>query len=61
VSAAATALGGVGPALGPRIGPCCTFAPLPDASKWLLILGMLAGRLEILILLMPLTRLFWRG
>jgi trk system potassium uptake protein TrkH len=61
VSGAATALGGVGPGLGPRIGPCCTFAVLPDASKWLLVLGMLAGRLEILILLMPLTRLFWRG
>jgi trk system potassium uptake protein len=61
VSAAATSLGGVGPGLGPRIGPCCTFAVLPDASKWLLVLGMLAGRLEILILLMPLTRLFWRG
>jgi trk system potassium uptake protein TrkH len=61
VSAAATSLGGVGPALGPRIGPCCTFEVVPDSAKWLLILGMLAGRLEILILIMPLTRLFWRG
>jgi trk system potassium uptake protein TrkH len=60
-SAAATALAGAGPALGPRIGPCCTYAVLPDAAKWLFALGMLAGRLEILILLMPLTRLFWRG
>ena len=32
----ATALGGVGPGLGPLIGPCCTFAPLPDSAKWLL-------------------------
>lgn len=61
VSAAATSLGGVGPGLGSRIGPCCTFAVLGDPAKWLLILGMLAGRLEILILVMPLTRLFWRG
>ena len=61
VSAAATSLGGVGPALGPRIGPCCTFEVVSDSAKWLLILGMLAGRLEILILIMPLTRLFWRG
>ena len=61
VSAAATSLGGVGPGVGPRIGPCCTFEVLPDSAKWLLILGMLAGRLEILILVMPVTRLFWRG
>jgi trk system potassium uptake protein TrkH len=57
----ATALGGVGPGLGPVIGPCCTFAPLPDLAKWLLTIEMLAGRLEILILLIPLTRTFWRS
>ena len=57
----ATALGGVGPGLGPLIGPCCTFAPLPDAAKWLLTIEMLAGRLEILILVIPLTRTFWRA
>jgi trk/ktr system potassium uptake protein len=57
----ATALGGVGPGLGPLIGPCCTFAPLPDAAKWLLTVEMLAGRLEILIIAIPLTRTFWRG
>jgi len=56
----ATALGGVGPGLGPIIGPCCTFAPLPDPAKWLLSIEMLAGRLEILILVIPLTRTFWR-
>ncbi|HYN37677.1 MAG TPA: potassium transporter TrkG, partial [Rhodospirillales bacterium] len=60
IGASATALGGVGPGLGPVIGPCCTFAPLPDAAKWLLIVEMLAGRLEILILIIPLTRTFWR-
>lgn len=56
----ATALGGVGPGLGPLIGPCCTFAPLPDSVKWLLTVEMLAGRLEILTLFIPLTRTFWR-
>lgn len=61
LGASATSLGGVGPALGPRIGPCCTFAAIPDISKWLLIFGMLAGRLEILLLLLPLTRAFWRA
>ena len=57
----ATALGGVGPGLGPIIGPCCTFAPLPNTAKWLLTIEMLAGRLEILVLVIPLTRTFWRG
>lgn len=60
LGASATALGGVGPGLGPVIGPCCTFAPLPDAAKWLLTLEMLAGRLEILVVIIPLTRTFWR-
>jgi trk system potassium uptake protein TrkH len=60
VGGSATALGGVGPGLGPLIGPCCTFAPLPDPAKWLLTAEMLAGRLEILILVIPLTRTFWR-
>ncbi len=56
---AATTLGGVGPGFG-RIGPCCTFADVPEVAKWLLMLGMLAGRLEILLLVMPFTRMFWR-
>jgi trk system potassium uptake protein len=55
----ATALGGVGPGFG-ILGPCCTFAPLPDPAKWLLTIEMLAGRLEILIVVIPLTRTYWR-
>ncbi len=60
IGASATALGGAGPGIGPVIGPCCTFAPLADSAKWLLTVEMLAGRLEILVVLMPLTRTFWR-
>lgn len=61
LGASATALGGVGPGLGPVIGPCCTFTPLPAVAKWLLTVEMLAGRLEILVVLIPLTRTFWRS
>jgi trk system potassium uptake protein TrkH len=61
LGAAASSLGGVGPGLGPRIGPCCTFAGIGDPAKWLLVFGMLAGRLEILLLILPLTRPFWRA
>ncbi|WP_374298692.1 TrkH family potassium uptake protein [Ferrovibrio sp.] len=60
MGSAATALGGVGPSLGPNIGPCCTFRDIPDPAKWFMALGMLAGRLEILILLIPFSRSFWR-
>ncbi len=61
LSASAAALGGVGLGMGPRIGPCCTFAVLSDTATWLLTLGMLAGRLEILLLVLPFTRAFWRA
>jgi trk system potassium uptake protein TrkH len=61
IGASATALGGVGPGLGGAIGPCCTFSPIPDAAKWLLSVEMLAGRLEILVLVVPITRTFWRS
>jgi trk system potassium uptake protein TrkH len=60
LGASATSLGGVGPGLGPRTGPCCTFAGVSDTAKWLLVLGMLAGRLEILLLVLPFTPAFWR-
>ena len=60
LGASAPALGGVGPGLGDVVGPCCTFAPLSDAAKWMLSLEMLAGRLEILVVVIPFTRTFWR-
>ena len=36
------------------------FSSLPDMAKWLLTLGMLLGRLEILTVLVLCTRAFWR-
>jgi trk system potassium uptake protein TrkH len=59
VSAAATALGNVGPGLG-AIGPAENFAHLPEASKWILIACMLFGRLEIYTLLILLFPEFWK-
>ncbi len=60
LSGAATAISNVGPGLGGTIGPAGTFAPLPDAAKWILIAGMLLGRLEIFTLLVLFTPQFWR-
>jgi len=55
-SAAATALGNVGPGLGPAIGPAGNFTSLPDSAKLVLCAAMIIGRLEIvgvLVLFQP--------
>ncbi|MBE1290403.1 MAG: potassium transporter TrkH [Rhodobacteraceae bacterium] len=61
VSGAATALANIGPGLGDVIGPSGNFAPLNDAAKWILTLGMLLGRLELLAVLVLFMPAFWRG
>ena len=61
ISGAATAISNVGPGLGDTIGPAGTFAPLDDAAKWVLIVGMLLGRLEVLTVLLLFTPSFWRA
>ncbi|WP_339453777.1 TrkH family potassium uptake protein [Pseudomonas sp. EA_5y_Pfl2_R50] len=60
LSGAATAVCNVGPGLGTIIGPAGNFSSLPDAAKWLLTVGMLLGRLEILTVLVLITPVFWR-
>ncbi len=60
ISGAITAVANVGPGMGAVIGPTGNFAPLPDAAKWILSLGMLMGRLEILTLLVLFFPAFWR-
>jgi trk/ktr system potassium uptake protein len=60
VSGAASAVGNVGPGLGDIIGPDKNFATLPHAAKWLLSMGMLLGRLEIMTVVILFTPLFWR-
>jgi len=60
LSGAATAIANVGPGLGPTIGPAGNFALLNDAAKWILVFGMLAGRLELLVVYAIFTVRFWR-
>jgi trk system potassium uptake protein TrkH len=60
ISGAATAVGNVGPGLGPLIGPAGNFASLPDAAKWVLAIAMLFGRLELFTVLALLARGFWK-
>jgi trk system potassium uptake protein TrkH len=60
LTGAAATVSGVGPGMGPIIGPAGNYAGLPDIAKWLLTIGMLLGRLEILTVLVLLFPAFWR-
>jgi trk system potassium uptake protein TrkH len=60
ISAAASCLNNVGPGFGALIGPYGTYAPLPDGAKWLLMFGMLLGRLEYITILILFIPSFWR-
>lgn len=61
VSGAATAIGNIGPGLGDIIGPAGNFEPVNPVAKWLLIGGMLVGRLELMAVYVLFTAAFWRG
>ncbi|MBL4831812.1 MAG: TrkH family potassium uptake protein [Aliivibrio sp.] len=61
ISAAITAVANVGPGMGSIIGPTGNFATLPDAAKWILSIGMLMGRLEILTVLVLFVPAFWKS
>lgn len=56
-SAVAATLNNLGPGLGEVSG---TFGTVPDGAKWVGILAMILGRLEIFTLLVLLTPEFWR-
>ena len=60
-SASATAIANVGPGLGDIIGPAGNFESLNTPAKWILMLAMLLGRLEIVTALVLMTPSFWRS
>ena len=59
ISAVATSVSNVGPGIG-SIGPTGNFSALPDASKWVLSLLMLMGRLELFTVALIFTPYFWK-
>ena len=59
MSGAASAIANVGPGLGSMIGPEGNFAGFTDAAKWVMIIGMLVGRLEIYTVILILLPQFW--
>jgi trk system potassium uptake protein TrkH len=59
MAVSASALGNGGPGFG-ITGPFASFAPLGDVSKVTMILLMWLGRLEIIPVVVLLTRHYWR-
>jgi trk system potassium uptake protein TrkH len=59
VSAAAATIGNVGPGFG-FLGPMGSYAPFSDLSTSILVVLMWAGRMELLPVLVLLTRSYWR-
>ena len=60
LSGAFSSLSNVGPGLGKAIGPGSNYQALPMGAKWVLMGGMLLGRLEIMTILIFFSPAFWR-
>ena len=60
ISASVTCISNVGPGLG-ALGPMSNFSVLSDVSKYVLSLIMLMGRLELMPLLVLLSRHTWKN
>jgi trk system potassium uptake protein TrkH len=59
ISAVAATLGNVGPGLG-VVGPISNYAGLPSPAKFILIICMWLGRLELFTVIMIFSPRFWR-
>jgi len=60
LSGASSVLTNVGTGLGSIIGPSGGYSTLVDPLKWILILGMILGRLELLTIFILFLPSFWR-
>ncbi len=61
VTAAWTSIANVGPVFGPEVGPTGAVGGFPDAAKWLMMAGMILGRLELIAVFVLLLPRFWRA
>ncbi len=61
ITAAWTAIFNIGPVFGHGVGDSGAVDAFPVAAKWLMIAGMLLGRLEMVAVLVLLLPRFWRG
>jgi len=61
ITAAWTAIANVGPVFGPEVGPTGAVDGFPATAKWMMIAGMLVGRLELLSVYVLFMVRFWRA
>lgn len=61
ITGAWTAIANVGPAWGPEVSPTGSIDAFPSPAKWMMIMGMFMGRLELLSVLVLLLPRFWRS
>ena len=59
VSSAESALGNIGPGLGKIIGPLSPYDSLQEISKFIIIVDMYVGRLELIPFLVLFQKNFW--
>lgn len=59
LTAAWTAIANIGPAFGPEVGPSGSMEAFPAGAKWMMIAGMLLGRLELLSVYVLFSTRFW--
>lgn len=59
LTAAWTSIADIGPVWGPMVGPTGAIGDFPASAKWLMIGGMLVGRLELLSVYVLFTMRFW--
>jgi trk system potassium uptake protein len=60
ITAAWTSICNIGPVFGPEVGATGAVRGFPDSAKWLMMLAMLMGRLEMVAVLVLLLPRFWR-
>lgn len=60
LTASWTSIANVGPAWGQPVGPTGAMDAFPSVAKWLMILGMIIGRLEVLSVYVLFLPAFWR-
>ncbi|MGY6534445.1 MAG: TrkH family potassium uptake protein [Pararhodobacter sp.] len=61
ITASWTAIFNIGPAFGHEVGATGAVDGFPAAAKWLMIVGMLVGRLEMVAVLVLVLPRFWRA
>ena len=59
ISASAAAITNTGVGIGPLMNPSSNCSTLSDPAKWIMMMGMLLGRLEMMTILTLLSSKFW--